>query len=78
MNVLRKIIFALIDLFCFVGGAALFIYSLSQLSSFRALFNKEEGYYADSSEYIAIGIGLIVLGVVIRSWRKDYKTIVRK
>ena len=75
MNLLLKMLFALIDLVCFVGGSVFFLYSLSQLSSFRALFNTEEGYYADSSEYIAIGIGLIVLGIVIRSWRKDYKSL---
>jgi hypothetical protein len=33
------------------------------------------GYELGSSEYIAVGIGLIVLGIVIRSWRKDYKSI---
>ena len=81
MNFLLKILFALIDLVCFAGGLILFVYSLGQLYSFRALFSEGEGYYgynSDSSEYIAVGIGLIVLGIVIRSWRKDYKTIKNK
>ena len=78
MNLLLKILFALIDLICFAGGSILFVYSLIQLYSFRALFSEDEVYYgynSDSSEYIAVGIGLMVLGIVIRSWRKDYKSI---
>ena len=81
MNLLLKILFALIDLACIAGGSILFVYSLIQLYSFRALFGEDEVYYgynSDSSEYIAVGIGLIVLGIVIRSWRKDYKTIKNK
>ena len=77
MSLLIKILFNLIDLVCFVGGAILFVYSLSQLYSFQAMLGEDEGnngYELGSSEYIAVGIGLIVLGIVIRSWRKDYKT----
>jgi hypothetical protein len=76
INLLLKILLALIDLVCFIGGLVLFVYSLSQLYFFQAMFGEDEGYYdynSDSSEYIAIGIGLMVLGVVIRSLRKDYK-----
>ena len=81
MNLLLKILFALIDLACIAGGSILFVYSLLQLQFFRAMSGGDEGYYdykSDSSEFIAIGIGLIVLGMVIRSWRKDYKTIKNK
>ena len=81
MNLLLKIIFALTDLVCFVGGSILFLYSLSQLYFFRTMFGEDEGNYGyelESSEYIAIGIGLIVLGIVIKSWRKDYKSINHK
>ena len=81
MNLLLKMLFALIDLVCFVGGSALFLYSLSQLYFFRTMFGEDEGNYGyelESSEYIAIGIGLIVLGIVIKSWRKDYKSINHK
>ena len=78
MIIFRKIIFALIDLICFVGGSILFIYSLSQLYAFRTLFSEDEASYvysSNSTEYIAIGIGLIVLGIVIRGWRKGYKSV---
>ena len=70
-------LFALIDLVCFVGGCILFIYSLSRLYAFRSLFGEDEvynGYEFDISEYIAIGIGLIVLGIAIRGWRKNLPT----
>jgi hypothetical protein len=81
MNLLLKILFALIDMVCFAGGSILFIYSVSRLYSIRSLFSGDDGYYGyntDSSEYIAVGIGLIVLGMVIRSWRKDYRSIKKK
>lgn len=78
MNLLRKIIFVLIDLVCFVGGAILFLYSLSQLYAFRTLFGEDEANYvynSDISVYIEIGIGLLVLGIVIRAWRKDLSAL---
>ena len=73
MNLILKILFALIDLVCFVGGSFLFIYSVIQIYFSQTMFGEDEGNYdysVDSTEYIAIAIGLIVLGIVIRSWRK--------
>jgi len=65
-----RIIFSkLIDIICFVGGTFLFVYNLFGFHT--GWRDYPHYYYKDNQEYmLAIGMSLIILGFLIRSWKK--------
>ncbi|MEO8233588.1 MAG: hypothetical protein ABI638_15010 [Ignavibacteriota bacterium] len=71
LKVKRKTISSkIIDVVCFVGGSSLFIGTLFSLHSFGSTDSYRNYYYSTVQTFLlAIGIGLIVLGILIRNWR---------
>jgi hypothetical protein len=73
---MKKLIPKIIDLICFVGGSFLLFFNLVDLKyhRFGIMSSDSGGYYyysQDNQISIAVGLGLIVVGFLIRSWRKD-------
>lgn len=65
----RNIFSKIIDIICFVGGTFLFVYNLFGFHTGRGDYAYY--YYNDNQEYmLAIGMALIILGFLIRSWKK--------
>lgn len=88
-KLLTALIFALVDIVCFLQGSVILIYALLHVKYKVEIaraegFNSVElnnlpvaigGYYYYPESYIKIamiGIGLIVTGVLMRSWHKNY------
>ena len=68
---MKKIFPKIIDVVCFVGGSALFIGTLFNAKSYGRNGNGNY-YYSDSQLFLlVVGIVLIVLGFLIRNWRKE-------
>lgn len=79
-NVIKK----LLDVICFVGGSCLTVYALMNFNSYVENAKRRlteiipsgepigiaYNYTEQSILYGTIGIGLIVLGFVLRSWYK--------
>ena len=67
---MRSLTQKIIDVVCFIGGTIIFSHTLFSFNN----SSREGGsyYYTDLQEtLLAIGISLIVLGFLIRSWRKN-------
>jgi len=83
---MKKLIPKIIDLICFIGGSILLIYNLLDFKSSGGDFfglgnggNDSTYYYSKSNQILAaIGFGLIVLGFLIRSWRKENRNLNKK
>jgi len=88
-KILPVLVFALVDIVCFIQGAVILTYSLlhfnykveivhgSDLSTqeFQNTQVAIGGYYYYSDEQIKvalIGVSLIVIGFLMRSWRKNF------
>ena len=71
---MKKIFFIITDIVCFVGGSSVFIKTLFEfnINRFRDNNTFAGSYYytAEQTYFLALGIGLIVLGFLIRNWRK--------
>jgi hypothetical protein len=75
-NLLSKII----DVICFVGGSVLTLFYLADFQIhishtaqyFNGAIDWKNNYYLEANHliFVLIGIGLIILGFLIRSWRK--------
>jgi hypothetical protein len=66
---MKKLIPKITDIICFLGGSTLLIYNLLD---FRGGYDSFNFYYKESTQILAsIGLGLIVLGFLIRTWRKE-------
>lgn len=65
-KVTTKIIYAL----CLVGGTYIFTFNLFDFGSMGFDSGTHYYYSTDTQTYIAIGLGLIVFGLIIRSWTK--------
>ena len=78
---MKKLIPKIVDIICFVGGSMLIVYNLLDFNNSGGaafLFGSDSSsdsccyYYSDSAQILAaFGLALIVLGFLIRSWRKD-------
>ncbi|MCX7874992.1 MAG: hypothetical protein N2321_02370 [Melioribacteraceae bacterium] len=88
-KLLTNILFAVVDVVCFLQGGVLLIYSLLHFSykvevgHLEGLTTVEMqnvpltigGYYYYSEQYInvaLIGVGLIIVGILMRNWRKNF------
>ncbi|MBK6913015.1 MAG: hypothetical protein IPH11_04865 [Ignavibacteriales bacterium] len=74
----NKLYTIILDITCFIGGTLLLIFSLLNFDhtnvSRYSFDNSITGYYYYQEGYIigaSIGAALIVLGFLIRSWRKQ-------
>ncbi|KAF0152010.1 MAG: hypothetical protein FD143_1479 [Ignavibacteria bacterium] len=89
-KLLANVLFAVVDLVCFLQGSLLLAYSLLHfrykvdVSQGEGLTTVElqnvptavGGYYYYADQYIqvaVIGIGLIITGFLMRSWRKNFE-----
>ena len=89
-KVFTEIVFALVDVVCFVQGAVILAYSLMHIS-YKVEIVRGEGltalerqnlqvaiggyyYYADPYIKVAlIGVALLIIGYLMRSWRKHFQ-----
>lgn len=73
----KKIFFIIVDIICFIGGTVLLIFNLLNFDHTRVPLysdNPITGHYYYQEGCIigaSIGAALIVLGFLIRSWRKQ-------
>jgi len=74
---MKKIFPKIIDVFCFLGGSVLFTYTIFNFNSNGArneFFDEVRPayyYFTQQQRYLlALSVGLIVLGFLIRNWRK--------
>lgn len=58
------------DIICFVGGGFLFVMTLFNYSTYSRDGSGTPHYSEIQIILLALGIGLIILGFLIRSWRK--------
>ncbi len=66
---MRSLTSKIIDVICFIGGTIIFAHTLFSFNN----RSREGGsyYYTDlQGILLAVGISLIVLGFLIRDWRK--------
>lgn len=76
-NLFSRISFGLIDMVCFIGGISLFTFNILSFTAGGNFLRDTPDYAFDyyypfkNKLYATIGISLIVLGIVIRLWRKD-------
>jgi len=75
---MKKLIPKIIDLICFIGGSVLLIYNLlyilypkTSVSLRRISYPYEADDLFGYRIGLLLGLGLIVLGFLIRTWRKD-------
>ena len=78
---MKKIFPKIIDVICFVGGSSIFtgalfdfkntsVVNINDLNSYSHIGSAY--YYSDETlYYLALGISLIVLGFLNRSWEKE-------
>ena len=79
---MRSLTQKIIDVICFIGGTSIFVFTLFDFSSssggnydYRGIYEISNNgycyYYTVTQNYLlAIGASLIVLGFLIRDWRK--------
>lgn len=89
-KILNNILFALVDIVCFLQGSVLLAYALLhfnykvEVAHGEGLTTVEAqsipvaigGYYFYTDQYIKvaiIGIGLLITGFLMRSWRKNFE-----
>ena len=89
-KLLLNVLFAVVDIVCFLQGSVLLAYSLLHFSYKVEVSHGEGlttvelqnvptsvgGYYYYTDQYIQvaiIGIALIIAGVLMRSWRKNFE-----
>jgi uncharacterized membrane protein SirB2 len=77
---MKKLIPKIIDVICFVGGTVLVLFYatdfqlvISHLKYSQFPDDWKNNYYLEANHliFVLIGIGLIILGFLIRSWRKS-------
>ncbi len=67
----------IIDIICFVGGSAIFtksLFNFESISVYDSRIRSESAryytYLPEDQYLLTIGVCLIILGFLIRSWRK--------
>lgn len=88
-KILTNILFAIVDIVCFLQGGVLVIYGLMHFNYKVDVGHSEGlttvemqnipvgfgGHYYYNEQYInitLIGIGLIIIGFLMRNWRKNF------
>ncbi len=67
---IKNFISKFIDVFCIVGGTYIFVFNLFGFHLVSRDYT--EYYFTATQQYqLAIGVSLIVLGILIRYWRKE-------
>ncbi|MEW6653335.1 MAG: hypothetical protein AB1394_07690 [Bacteroidota bacterium] len=89
-KLLVNVLFAVVDIVCFLQGSVLLAYSLLHFSykvdvsygeglttvELQNVPTTAGGHYYYTEQYIqvaVIGIGLIITGFLMRSWRKNFE-----
>lgn len=80
----ERIVYKLVDIVCFIGGSVIFIkilfsyYPSDAVGKYIDYSGIERRYkttgitYSEEQTYLlALGFGLVILGFLIRSWRKN-------
>lgn len=81
-RILTALLFAVVDIVCFLQGGIILTYALLHISYKSEIARGEgltsiavNGYYYYSEQYIKvalIGLGLLIVGLLMRSWRKSF------